>query len=148
MTPVCVCVSGVGPPPSRPPTPLQTSSLTHGVPRLSAAQHSEAAVVFLAATLCFPQLLRTLVISQVEHLLCFTLIFHLETQKKARTGLFPSLLVVYIKANDTHINTSSVQPQHLTHLVKSQVALKTSSFSTVTKKMSFLPHRAIWGIIF
>ena len=55
--------------------------MTHRVPRLSAAQHGEAAVVLLAATLRLPQLLRTLVIGQIEHLLGFTLVFHLQTHR-------------------------------------------------------------------
>lgn len=37
-------------------------------------------MVFLAATLCFAKLLRTLVIGQMEHFLSFTIVFYLQTQ--------------------------------------------------------------------
>lgn len=63
---------------------------THSVSRSFAAQHNKAAVVFLATTLCFPQLLRTLVIGQVERFRSFTIIFHLHTQ----THLWPQTVTL------------------------------------------------------
>ena len=58
------------------------TSEPHRVSGLSAAQQSEATVVFLAAALCFPELLRTLVVGQVEHFLRLPLILHLQQNNK------------------------------------------------------------------
>lgn len=59
---------------------LRLAPDAHRVSGSSAAQQDEAAVVFLAATLCLAQLLRALVVGQVEHFLSFAIIFQLQTQ--------------------------------------------------------------------